>query len=276
MTDTVEQTAPADGGAGQGQPQADAPWYQGQPDDIVGYLQNRGLDKLSPAEAAFKAIEAHRNAEKHLGAPADQIVRLPKGADDVEGYNNLFNKLGRPPEADGYELKSIPNVDDEFISVFGPMAHKAGLTKQQAQDLTRQFAEITAKQAGETSEAAQARQQVERQEVTKDWGANASANANTVQRAFEKLGFGEEEIGAIVNALGYQRTMNTFLEIGTRLGEDVYVQNQLPGGAGKYTRQGALDRIQQLKADTAWTSSYLNGDAEKRRELEDLHQIAYG
>lgn len=272
MTDTPEGNGPAEGGT----PAAEKSWFDGQSDDVVGYLQNRGLDKLSPAEAAFKTIEAHRAAEAKLGVPSNQLVRLPKNEEDAEGREALWKALGRPGEAKDYGLGDIPDVDQQFVDLFGPIAHSANLTKQQAQDVTRALAEFTAKNTHDEIEAQKAATAVEKQEIAKEWGQYAQANALTVEKAFEKLGFKEEEVGAIVNALGYKRTMSTFLEIGSKLGEDVFVTNQLPGGPGRYTPQGARDRIEELKRDTAWTQAYLNGDTAKIKEFSDLHRLANG
>ena len=256
-------------------PQA-TPWYDGADVETVGYLKNRGLDTITASEAALKTVAAHRAAESKLGVPADQLVRLPKGTDDVEGQNALWAKLGRPEAADGYALKEVPGVDDAFVDLFSPLAHKAGLTKQQAQDITRELAEITSTNSTADVEAAKANAQVEQKEVTDNWGQHASSNALVVEKAFDKLGFTTAEIGALTQAIGYKNTMDRFLEIGKKLGEDVFIQNELPGGPSSYSREGAAERISQLKADEAWSKSYMGGDANKIREFTDLHRIAYG
>jgi hypothetical protein len=253
------------------------PWFEGADTETVGYLQNRGLDKLTPQEAALKTVAAHRAAEAKLGVPADQLVRLPKDSADVEGRKALWTKLGRPSEAKDYELGAVPNVDVAFQEFFAPAAHELGLTKEQAQGVARLLAEKTGAITAEETAAYETQTQVEKDEVLKNWGQHASANALVVQKAFDKLGFSPEQIGGLVNLLGYKSTMDKFLEIGSKLGEDVFVQNQLPGGGNtRYTKEGAVERISQLRNDDAWSKAYLNGDAVKRQEMDALHVIAYG
>lgn len=45
------------------------------------------------------------NAVKRLGADPNSLISLPKGPDDLEGYQAVFRALGAPDKADGYEIK---------------------------------------------------------------------------------------------------------------------------------------------------------------------------
>src|SRR4051812_33433335 len=69
-----------------------------------------GLDDASAAfvaEKQFKdmstAIQSHRNLEKLVGVPADKLLRLPTD-DSPEAWNAIYDKLGRPKDAAGYNL----------------------------------------------------------------------------------------------------------------------------------------------------------------------------
>ncbi|MDE2020403.1 MAG: hypothetical protein KGJ13_08715, partial [Patescibacteria group bacterium] len=145
---TVPEAAPA--------PVADAPWYQGADQETVGYLQNRGLDRKTPKEAALEAIKAHREAEKFIGAPADKLVRLPKDEADTAGWEQVYGRLGVPADAKGYDFSDLKfsdgsEPDSDFTDFFKNNARKYHLTKQAARDLMHDMLGYMEKSEGDES-----------------------------------------------------------------------------------------------------------------------------
>lgn len=95
-------------------------------------------------EAAFKDIKdvgtlasSFHNAQKMLGVPADQLVRLP-APDDAAAWSGVWDRLGRPESADKYALsdpKEPPagfTVNPEKKAGFAKFAHENGLNQKQA------------------------------------------------------------------------------------------------------------------------------------------------
>src|SRR5881394_756652 len=51
------------------------------------------------------------DAEKLVGVPADQVLRVPKDAADEKGWNAVWSRLGKPTDAKGYDFSDIKFAD---------------------------------------------------------------------------------------------------------------------------------------------------------------------
>ena len=108
---------PADAGAGE------KPWFDGLPDDLKNWT---GLAKYKSLPDAITAMKA---AESKLGAPPDQLLRLPKTPDDKEGLAAIFKALGAPDSPDGYQFKlpeNLAEADKAAVAGFAKHMHEAG------------------------------------------------------------------------------------------------------------------------------------------------------
>lgn len=96
------------------------PWFESLPDDLKG-------EKSVMRHASLEdAIRAAVGAEKRLGVPAHQLVRLPT---KDEEFADLYRKLGAPETADGYEIGLPDDASDEdkaAVKSFAEHMHKAG------------------------------------------------------------------------------------------------------------------------------------------------------
>lgn len=74
----------------------------------------------------------YANLEKFTGAPADRHLIIPQDDKDVDGWNKLYNRLGRPETPDKYEFenKSGIELDAETYKNFQALAHKNGISKK--------------------------------------------------------------------------------------------------------------------------------------------------
>lgn len=250
-------------------------WFAGLDSETSGYIQNRGLDKLDAKAAALKAIEFHRNAEAKLGAPADQLVRLPKDSGDVATRDALFNKLGRPADAKGYDFKGV-ETDDQFETWARGTFHKLGLSQEQGSELMKGLIAETARVEDEENTAKAAAFEVEKQALLKNWGKGADANLFIAQQAYGKLGLTKEMVAAIESQVGFKQTMETFLNLGVKMGEDRYVSGDSNQPGQRMTRDMAKDRISSLKRDETFVAKYMKGDVQAVKEMTDLHTIAAG
>jgi hypothetical protein len=249
-------------------------WFAGADAEVTGYIQNRGLDKLDAKAAALKAIEFHRNAETKLGAPADQLVRLPKDSGDVATRDAMFNKLGRPADPKAYDFKGV-ETDETFEAWARPTFHKLGLSQEQAREVMAGLASEAARVEGEEAKAAAAAFEVEKQGLLKNWGKGAEANLFIAKQAYEKLGLTADMVKAIEGQVGLKQTMETFLNLGHKMGEDRYVSGNSNQPGSLMTRDMAKERISSLKADTGFVTKYMSGDVAAVKEMTDLHAIAH-
>lgn len=177
--------------------------------------------------------------ESSQAIPEPFLKELP-GADDKEGWSALYNKMGRPESAEGYELP-VPEGDaGEFAKTTSQWMHEAGLSKQQAQALATHW---------NTHQAAQAEAQQEAlaQQVEKDmtsmkqlWGADFKANSAIVRSAVNT--FAPPEFIEMLDKSGLINSpviANMFLKIGAAIGEDK------AAGASKDPSLGGEKTIEQ-------------------------------
>lgn len=99
-----------------------APWHAALPDDL----------KSQPAVTRHKtlidAIQAGIAAEKRLGVPADQLLRVPTKPDDKEAFGAIYKALGAPETADGYRLDLTGASEDDVATAkaFASAMHEQG------------------------------------------------------------------------------------------------------------------------------------------------------
>lgn len=80
------------------------PWYDGLPDDLKA---EKSLLRHASLEDAMRAAIG---AEKRLGVPADQLIRLPTSDDETKA---LYVKLGAPEKPEGYNIGLPDGATDE-------------------------------------------------------------------------------------------------------------------------------------------------------------------
>lgn len=255
------------------------PWHQGLDPETLGHVQNRGWDKLDAPAAAAEAIKAFRGAEKMIGVPSSEILRIPKDAADQAGWGQVYSRLGRPPEPKGYDLSGVKRADGTEIDAatadaFRIAAFENGLSKEAASRLFSAMVKQQDSTATSASVEAQAALALEKDTLAKNWGANHAANMFVAQRAAAALGITPEQVTALEKVAGYSKVMEMFRQIGTKIGEDKFVT----GGPdkGPMTREMAMARKTEVMADAAWRDRYLAGGAPERREMDALTKIIVG
>ncbi len=257
-----------------------APWYEGKADsEMIGYLQARGLDK-DPVHAALEAAKAHREAEKKLGVPADQLLRLPK-ADDKAGWEQFHQKLGKPADMKDYDFTNVKRKDgtplpDKLAGTLRTMAATLNLSKDAAGTLAKEFLS-----AVETADAAaiaerEASIAAEHDKLADNWKAGFETNMLIARRTATTLGISEENIRSLEKVTGYASVMNMLRNLGTIIGEDKFIKVGGGDGNQRMTKEMAISKIADLKSDVDWSKRYMAGGAAEAREFADLHQVAYG
>jgi hypothetical protein len=268
----------------QQQQQQQTPWYQtaGFEGELLGHMQTKGWDKLDPAAAAKAAVTAAREAEKMVGVPADQFLKLPKAADDVEGWKKVHARLGVPAEAKDYDLSGVKHANgnalaENLAQTLRDMAHANNIPKDRvtaiAGTLVKHLDGIDAERAAvETAALAK-----EKAALTENWGKNFEANKFVAGKAANALGITPEHLEALTKVTGYKAVMEMFLAIGQKIGEDKFISaDGSPGGKGPMTKEQAQARVKELQADSAWGKRYTSGGNVERREMDALMAIIAG
>lgn len=242
--------------------------------ELIGYMQNRGYDKMEPAAAFTAAMKAHRNAEAQLGGPADQLLRMPKDAADTEGWARYNARMGVPADAKDYDFSTVKmgdkDLDPALAEALRPALLSARLPKDQAPAVAKAVADYLAKQ-GESSATAKAEALAAAREALKiNWGSNVEANMLVAKGAAKALGVDEAAVAALENVIGYDKVMEVFRNIGTKIGEDQFITNQAPGGSGVMSGEQATVTLAGRQADSGWVNKLMEGDATTVKEFNSL------
>lgn len=255
-----------------------ASWTATLDAETQGYFQNRGWHDKTPAEVAVLASKAHREAEKYIGAPSDQILRLPKATDGQEAWKPVYERLGKPTDPKDYDFTAVKFADGSApdqadVDYFRGVADKLNLSKAAAVELAQSIA--TRADANAASDAAERQAtNIKGQEALKQsWGANYSANEFIANQAAAKLGLGADVLQTMASVVGGEKVAQALLQIGLKTGEDRFVTNQNPANPGTFTREQAVSQKADLMRDKGFTDRLLAGDVDANKQMMSLNEI---
>lgn len=250
-------------------------WQSSFDDTTKDYISNKGWKE------PVHMLDSYRNLEKLVGVSPDQVLRLPKADDPqaAEAMNSIYDRLGRPKQADGYKLE-IPkeNGSPEFAKAASEQFHKLGLSEKQGQDLVKWWNESQANATKAFKDANVQKLQTGKDALKKEWGAAHEQNLNLAKRAAKEFGVAGEVIDAVENVAGYDGVMKLFHSIGSKLGtesREFHTGGAVPGN-GAMTPGAARAKIAELRSDKVFTARYLNGDQAARKEMDRLNRFAIG
>lgn len=266
-TSNNQITAVADtGGVTNPAPNAAGNWYDGfQDNELKGYVQNKGWK--DPADLAV----GYKNLEKLLGA---EKMPMPKGADDAEGWNRVYDALGRPKSAEDYKLPVPQGDDGTFAKVAAGKFHELGLTAKQAEGLAAWYNEQGNGRMTQMQQELAAKAESDMQSLKQEWGGAFDENVEYGRRAAREYGLNAEKLSALENALGTGEMLKLMATIGRAQGESEFVTSST-GNTFGMTPSAAQQRISALRADKTWTAKYISGDADARSEMQRLMNLAY-
>lgn len=251
-------------------PAEPASWLNGVDEVSLGYAQNKGWD--NPA----KAIDSYRNLEKLLGADrAGNTIVLPKPDADPKEWGALYDRMGRPADAKGYNVE-MPSFGDKALheATLGKF-HELGLTKAQGESLMNWYNSELANGL-QASEAQKAQDfQMQDQALKSEWGAAYTQNLAAAQQGARALGLDADTIDKLSDSLGHQRAMNLFAKIGSGLKEDGMATGDNQGFGSAMTPGQAKAEIQTLMQDKNFVARYMSKDAQALAKMDALHKYAY-
>lgn len=243
-------------------------WMPDADADTSGYIQTKGWQ--GPADA----ITSYRNLEKMVGADrAGRTVVLPAG-DDATEWGGVFDKLGRPANADGYKLPVPDGADPAFAKTAAAKMHELGLSAKQGEALAAWWNEQAGTQTSVIQAAEEAALAAEHAALAKDWGTgpDAQMRRELARRAAVNLGLDEASIAAMEKVSGYSKTMKALAKMGDLLREHGAEGLGEMGSFGM-TPEGAKSRKSQLMADKDWRARAMNPASAEWAEVKKLDGI---
>lgn len=257
---------------------SDAPFYEAFEPDVKEFCTRKGFtDVTSLAKSAF-------NADRHISGAKD-VIAIPKDDAAPEAHLKVFDQLGRPKEATGYDFKfgEKDKPDEKFVGFAKEMFHGAGLTQRQAEA-------VVGKWNGYAAEQQQARDDANATAVAalkQSWGAELETNITAAKAAVKGLGLDTAALDELDASLagGAASVMKLMATIGKKIGkEDTTPANINNGGNGganplSMTPDEAKVSIQSLISDTAFQKKVQTkteeGHADALARWNALHQAAY-
>jgi len=250
----------AAGAGNQGAPASSSgtqtPWYGEIPADraeLREWVANKAFaDPITALESAY-------NLEKLIGAPPEQILRLPK-PDDAEGWAKVWERLGRPAKPEEYELP-VPTgpdgkpseADAKFAQFVAGVFHQAGVPKAAAVTIAKAVNEYAAQQREAYVRELEAKANRELEELKAEWGASFSEREEWARRGLraygQKAGLTGDDLNALESAIGTAKMLRLFVALGETTSEhDIGGEGAGSGSGGSgMTPQQAKARLDELR-----------------------------
>jgi len=247
---------------------ADNPWSF-DPTALPGDLSREPA--LRNFDSVDKLAKSYIHANRKLGVPAEQLMRVPQDSSDP-AWNDVYNSIGRPETPDGYHFGE--NYNDEMLGDFKTIAHNLGLNQDQANKILDLYQE-----SGQAEEQANNEQFEEMHAVgvaalQKEWGKNYNENIELSRRAFFQ--FASKDALDVIEQSGignHPEVIKMFSNIGKLLKEDGIMVGE-PGIGNAVSPAMAQERINEKLGDPEFNKMYLDkGHPQHANSVEEMSKL---
>jgi hypothetical protein len=250
------------------------------PNETLGWWQNKGLELGNPKDFALRLTEQYRAAERHIGVPPDQLLRIPQPNASEADRRAFYTRLGVPSTSAEYDLSSVKFADgtelaDDFIHTLRDAFSAANVSKDKAASIASAIVRFEETKEANQAAATDLHLQEQRALMERNWGPNKDFNLLTAMNGARRLGITDQQVNALRDTLGEYQTMEMFRRIGAATTEDTFVEGSQATGAPT-TLPAAEAELARLQQDDAWVKRLLGGEVEARRQFEALTQQITG
>tara|TARA_E500000318_G_C3568128_1_gene216586 strand:+ start:5352 stop:6134 length:783 start_codon:yes stop_codon:yes gene_type:complete len=237
------------------------------PEDI------RNEPSLKNFTNAGDLAKSYLHANRMVGS--DKIAIPGKHSTD-EDWQQVYSKLGRPEKSDGYEFNfEIPEENQQIINNFSDIAHKNGLTNNQANAVLDFYNQIQtdANQSAET--LAQSNLVEKDTELRKEWGLNYDKNLSIADNVF-KAHFAEGmntltlEDGTMLG--NHPEFIKSLVALGKNFSEDQLTKENSPG----ISPADAQREIAKLQASEPYMNKNHPNHEMAVQEVAQLYKVQFG
>ncbi len=205
---------------------------------------------------------------------APELVPAPN-PEDPEALGALYSALGKPSEATAYKPPDIPDVDETRINQFKELAHRHNLTQSQFEGVLSDYIKTEQAQVEELS----TRHSGEYNDLQQDWGLAFEQNRTQAATAAQRMGFGEDVVGAIAGGAMGAQNMKAFLAMAKALGAEgqnmVGVEGHTKTMMTPDEAAMQISEIQKNKDHPYWKPQD-PGHAAAKRKMRELHKQKVG
>ena len=257
--------------------------------DVIPPDWREGLDvgiKAHPSIASFKTVgdlaKSWVEAQKLIGR--DKIP-VPGEKATKEDWDMVFDRLGRPKTADGYELKPVKMPDgypvpkEEFIKELRSKAFELGILPAQLTGLFEWFMANEATQYNQFREEGELSRTQAETALRKAWGKAYEQNYAIAEQAVNK--YGTEKFIEKLKASGMNNDPD-MIEFIANMAKN-FSEDKIAGKPQGLTLspEEALAKIAEIKAEAMKDKNHpMNNKFHPEYEFfkqkwEDLHKQAY-
>lgn len=249
-----------------------ASWTDGLNENSQGFVQNKGWD------SAEQMLDSYQHLEKTVGAPADQVVHLPKEG-DAEGWSDVYNRMGRPESPEAYKLENAPATEGgiDFQPRLREWAHEAGLSQGQTAQLHDKFQARLMEMNEEAQNQRLEQSTADEQELRREWGEAWDTKVSEGKRFVQSFNIDNETLGKLESALGTAGLLRLSSDIGKNLGEHSDGGANMNANAAMFgmTPAVAQAKINDLTLDKDFMAKYVDGNKEAMSRMTRLHAVAH-
>jgi len=256
------------------------PWHTTLDNEIKTYALKKGYDLSDPFKAFAAAAKGHIEAEKYIGVPPQQLLKLPADVNDEAGWKAVYQRFGAPVDEKGYDFSQVKfsdgsDLDANFSEFMRKKAFELHLPTTSASALSQAFVGFMEESDKREAELHTTKLGEEKAQLQKDWGNNYEYNRQTAVQGANKLKVTAEDVAALEKVVGYSRVMEIFRKVGAGTTEDAYIAGK-QGGEFMTTQQTAQTRLNELVANPQWAQRLSQNEPEARREFEQLTRLISG
>ncbi len=197
-------------------------------------------------------IKSYQELEKTMGSR----IKIPDESSSEEERSNFYIRLGRPENAEGYEV-NVPETfprDEEFENTMRNIAFKTGAPKAQFEALVKGYYEFIDAKLKKTEEEGE-------KNLRESWKSDYDQNIEVAKRAFKQFG-GDEFTDLLVKTrLGnHPAVVKAFYEIGKTSMDDTLIRG---------TQTTEEEYVPQFKDSP---EMYRNGEDEESKKARAYFQ----
>lgn len=254
-------------GAGASGAAAGGKWSDALAPELKGYVENKGWKEPADVLAGYQGLEKLLGGEK---------IPMPKSAEDKDGWNAVYDKLGRPKTAEDYKLPVPEGDKGEFAKQAQGWFHEVGLSQKQGVAIAEKWNGMVAQQQAAQIAERNQKAEADMTSIKQEWGSSYDANLEAGRRAARTFGLDKDTMSAIESGMGTAKMLKFMASIGKGLTESKFVNGEGGGNSFGMSVEAAQAKLATLKADSAWSAKFVKGDKDAIAELTRLHEIIAG
>jgi hypothetical protein len=262
------------------------PWYSTLDPEIQAHATAKGWTKAADITAGFaEAAKAHLAAEKLIGVPADQVLRLPKDASDPtfqSAYDRIVGMVTpKTPEEykfDGVKFRDGTDLALEDADFIRGYAVKHKLPIAAALDLAAALTERAETSEAADAAAAETTKATNAAHLRMAYGADHDFKLYSAGRAVEAAGLPPALMNLIATlpAEDYRKSVDALVALSAKMNERPMHQGTgipMVDPTASLTPTEARQRLDAFTTDPGLRAKFLAGDTDTVETWKKLTAI---